>query len=185
MTRLQEQFKSEVVPQLQKELEVGHVMAVPRVEKVVVNSGFGRLVAQNPQTKGRVVEQIEKLLTLITGQKPAPRKARQSISGFKVREGEVIGFQVTLRGKRMYDFLERLIRIALPRTRDFQGIPLSGIDQGGSLTVGVKEHIVFPETTGEETKQLFGFEISIVPSTRKRSQAIALYRALGIPLQRE
>lgn len=182
---LQKKFKKEAVPLLQKELSMKNMMAVPKVEKIIVNTGFGRLVTQNLQTKDKIIDQVSRILGLITGQKVAPRRARKSIAGFKLRQGEIIGFQVTLRGKRMYEFLDRLIKIALPRTRDFRGIPLKSIDQNGNLTIGVKEHIVFPEAVLEETKQLYGFEITVVPTTRNRAQAIALYRALGIPLQRE
>jgi len=158
-------------------------MRSPRLEKIVVNCGIGRLVSANPQTKDRVLKEAAKILSLITGQKPAERRARKSISGFKLREGEVVGYVSTLRGKRMYDFLARFINVALPRTRDFRGIPLSSVDRQGNLTVGIREHIVFPEAIGEDVKQLYGLEVTLVPNLRRRNEAIRLYRELGVPLQ--
>lgn len=159
-------------------------MRKARLEKIVVNCGIGRLVAANPQTKERVLKDVEKILSRVTGQKPSERQAKKSISGFKLREGETVGYAVTLRGRRMLDFLMRFINIALPRTRDFRGIPFSSIDEGGNLTIGVREHIVFPEVAGEDVKQLYGLEVTLVPTTRRRDAAIKLYHELGVPLQK-
>jgi len=181
---LQQKYQKEVVPHLVKTLNLPNVMAAPRIEKIVLNAGIGRLVTSNPQTKEKIIGEITRILELVSGQKPAPRGAKKSIAGFKLRQGEIVGFRVTLRGKRMYDFLERLISIALPRTRDFRGIPMTSIDAKGNLTLGVREHIVFPEAAGEETKQIYGFEVTLVPIAKSRDHAVELYRALGIPLQR-
>jgi large subunit ribosomal protein L5 len=159
-------------------------MRHPRLEKIVVNCGIGRLVTANPQIKERTLADVEKILAIITGQKPAPRPAKKSISGFKVRQGEVVGYMVTLRGRRMFDFLTRMVDFALPRMRDFRGIPLSSIDSRGNLSIGFPEHVVFPEAAGEDVRQLYSLQVTIVPSTRKREEAIKLYRELGVPLQK-
>jgi large subunit ribosomal protein L5 len=156
-----------------------------RVDKVVVNCGIGRLTASNPQNKDKILADTEKILALITGQKPAPRPAKKSIAAFKVRQGETVGYAVTLRGKRMFDFISRMVNLALPRVRDFRGIPLSNVDKHGNLSIGFSEHIVFPEVAGEDVRQLYGLQVTLVPSLGKREKAIELYRAIGIPLQRE
>ena len=185
MSSLQTQFQKKIIPELQKTLGLENKMAVPRLSKIVVNSGIGRLVTSSGQNREKIMADIEKILSLITGQKPSPRRAEKSIAGFKLRQGEVVGFKVTLRGKRMYDFLERFIGIALPRSRDFRGIPLTSVDQHGNLTVGVREHIIFPEVASEDTRQLYGFEITLVPTTHNRDRAIALFRAFGVPFSKQ
>lgn len=159
-------------------------MRRPRLEKIVVNCGIGRLAAANPETRKRVLDDVEKIMALITGQKPARRPAKKSIAAFKVRRGETIGYAVTLRGRRMFDFLTRMVHAALPRVRDFRGIPLSSVDKHGNLTIGFSEHIVFPEAANEEVRQLYGFEVTLVPSVRKREDALTLYRELGIPFEK-
>ncbi len=171
-------------PSFEKYKEFIRDMRKARLEKIVVNCGIGRYVAANPQIKDRVLSDVEKILALITGQKPNPRKARKSISSFKLRKGDTIGYAVTLRGKRMFDFLTRLVNIALPRVRDFRGIPPKSIDECGNLSIGFSEHIVFPETTGEEVKQLYGLEVTFVPSIKNKKKAIELYQELGIPFQK-
>lgn len=184
MAGLQQKYKKEIVPSLVRALNLPNVMAAPRLEKIVINAGIGRLVTANPQTKEKIIAEVTKILELATGQKPVAREARKAISGFKLRQGEIVGLKVTLRGRRMYDFLERLIGIALPRTRDFRGIALTSVDDQGNLTLGIREHIVFPETVSEETKQIYGFEITLVPRAKSRDQAIELYRALGLPFEK-
>lgn len=170
---------------LAKALGVAHILALPRLEKIVVNMGVGKITAANIPQREKILEEQARILSFITGQKPAPRRARKSIAGFKVREGDIVGYVVTLRGKRMQDFLTRFFNIALPRSRDFRGIPRESVDQHGNLTVGIREHIVFPEAAGEETKHLYGMEITIVPTTRSREKALALYAALGFPFAKE
>lgn len=179
MMSLREQYKKEVVPALRAKFGMSSVMAVPRVEKVIVHTGVGRIRDEKERAE------IEKYLTLITGQKSAPRAAKKAIAAFKTRQGLVIGYQVTLRGMRMYDFLTRLIRIALPRTRDFKGIPESSFDTRGSLTIGIKEHIVFPEILGEDYRFLFGLEVTVVTTATKREEGIALLKAMGFPIRKE
>ncbi len=152
-------------------------MQAPRIEKVVVSSGVGKKRDQ------KTIDLIEDRLMRITGQKPAPRAARMSIASFKVRAGDTVGLQVTLRGARMYDFLDKLIHIALPRTRDFRGLSASAIDEMGNVTIGIKEHTIFPETSDEDVKDVFGLAITIVTNCKSKEEAEAFLRHIGIPLR--
>lgn len=154
-----------------------NIMAVPKISKVVVNVGVGRIRDQKEQ------EEVQKFITLITGQKPSPRPARQAIASFKTRRGLIVGYQVTLRATRMYDFISRLINIALPRTRDFQGIPEKSFDQKGNLTIGIKEHIVFPEMIGADFRFLFGLEATVTTTAKKREEGVELLKHLGFPIK--
>lgn len=184
MDKLKEKFEKEVVPKMMEQFGYKSKMAVPRIEKVVINTGFGRLVAGlTKQEREKISQEIAHDLALITGQKPLFTKARKSIAGFKVRKGMVIGAKVTLRGRRMYDFLERLIYIALPRTRDFRGIDPKSIDQNGNLTIGIKEHIVFSEVSSENVKRIFGFEITVSTTAKTKEEAETLFRLLGFPIK--
>ncbi len=151
-------------------------MQGPRIEKVVVSTGVGK------KRDKKQIELIEDRLAKITGQKPAPRAAKQSIASFKVREGDTVGLQVTLRGARMYDFLDKLIHIALPRTRDFRGLSAKAIDDMGNMTVGIKENTIFPETSDEDLKDVFGLAITIVTTAKSKAEAEAFFRHLGMPL---
>ena len=177
MKTLQEQYQKEVVPALRTLFGYKNVMAVPKIEKVVVNIGTGRFREDKQQTE------IQNYFAMITGQKPSARPAKRAIASFKTREGLVVGYCATLRGQRMYDFLARLVHIALPRTRDFKGIPTTSFDPSGNLTLGVKEHTIFPEMIGEDYHFLFGFEVTIVTSTRRREEGVALLKLMGFPLQ--
>lgn len=168
----------EAVPKIQKSLGVSNVMNVPRIEKIVVNTGIGRILKESEK-----ITEVLEALTSITGQKPVTTKARKSIAGFKIREGQDIGVKVTLRGARMWDFLGRVINTALPRVRDFQGIVTSSVDSGGNLNVGIKDHTVFPEIIPERVKYIFGFQITVVSTAKTREEGEVLYRALGFPLQ--
>jgi len=154
-----------------------------KLEKIVVNIGVGRLrQAQNFSDK--ILPEIEKELAEITGQKPSPRGAKKSIAGFKLRAGDIVGLKVTLRGKRMKDFLDKVIGIALPRVRDFRGIDLKKVDKSGNLSIGFREHSVFPEINLETSRVNFGIEITLVPNTVKKEEAVELYRKLGIPFKK-
>jgi len=153
------------------------------IEKIVINVGVGRL-SQQPNFEDKVLPELMKEMALIAGQKPAITKAKKSISGFKVREGQTVGLKVTLRYQRMSDFLERLIKIVFPRLRDFRGIDLKNIDSNGNLTVGLREQTVFPEINPEISKVDFGLEISIISNAKNKEEAVALYRSLGIPLKK-
>ena len=153
-------------------------MQVPKILKVVVSTGVGSF---KDKTKFKVVEDR---LARITGQKPAPRGAKVSIAGFKSRQGDTIGYQVTLRGKRMFDFLDRLVHIALPRTKDFRGISPNAADEMGNYTLGVKEHNVFPETSDEELKDVFGLAITIVTTAKSKEEVVAFLAHLGFPFKK-
>lgn len=159
-------------------LGITNVMQAPRIEKVVVSTGTGKI-----QDKGQI-ELIQDRLAKITGQKAAPRGARLSIASFKLREGDIIGYQVTLRGTRMHHFLDKFIHVALPNTRDFRGIKLTSIDEMGNITIGVPEHTIFPETADEELKNVFGLSVTIVTTAKTREAAEALLRHIGLPLQK-
>lgn len=154
-----------------------NVMASPRITKIVVSSGTGKAKDKNRN------KLVADKLALITGQKASPRSARQSIASFKLREGDVIGFQVTLRGNRMFDFLDKLIHIALPRTRDFRGLSAGAIDEMGNLTIGVKDNTIFPETADEDLKDVFGLAITIVTTAKNKKEAEAFFRHIGIPFR--
>lgn len=151
-------------------------MQGPRISKVVISSGVGK--KRDPKQ----VELIQDRLAKITGQKPAIRGARISIASFKVREGDTVGLQITLRGARMYDFLDKLIHIALPRTRDFRGLSPKAIDDMGNFTIGIKEHTIFPETSDESLKDVFGLAITIVTTAKSKPEAETFFRHLGMPL---
>lgn len=179
MPIIKEKYNKEVAPALQKKFGYKNVLAVPRFMKVVLNVGIGKLREEKEH------EEIKKILTLITGQIPAPRPAKKAIATFKTREGLIIGLKVTLRGKRMYDFLDRLVYAALPRVRDFRGLDTKFVDQGGSLNIGIREHIIFPEIIGEDVRKIFGFEVTIVTNAKTREEAIELFRASGFPLKRD
>ncbi len=164
---------------LKETLAISNVMAIPRVTKVVVSVGVGSVKDKHK------IEIIEDRLAKITGQKPSPRAAKQSIASFKLREGQVIGYQVTLRGARMYDFLDRLFNISLARTRDFRGIARESVDPMGNLTIGIKEHSIFPETADEEIKDVFGLAITIVTTAKNAEVAEKYFEYIGVPFKKE
>lgn len=161
---------------LQGDFGYTSVMQGPRITKVVVSTGVGK------KRDKKQIEIISDRLASITGQKPSPRAATISIASFKLREGEIVGLQVTLRGARMYDFVDKLIHIALPRTRDFRGLSPKAIDEMGNITVGIKENTIFPETSDEDLKDVFGLAVTIVTSAKSKAEAEAFFRHLGMPL---
>lgn len=152
-------------------------MASPRITKVIVSTGVGK-----KRDKAQLAL-VSDRLAKITGQKASPRPSKTSIAQFKMREGDIVGYQVTLRGARMYDFLDKLIHIALPRTRDFRGIPPTAIDDMGNITIGIKEHTIFPETSDEDLKDVFGVAITIVTTAKTKAEADGFFRHLGIPFR--
>ncbi len=156
-----------------------NVMQSPRIEKIVISVGTGRV-----QDKAKIAL-IQDRLALITGQKPSARPAKQSIASFKLREGDIVGYQVTLRGSRMIHFADKLIHLALPRTRDFRGLKVSAIDEMGNYTLGIKEHTIFPECGEEELKDVFSLAVTIVTTTNDKKEAEAFLRHLGLPLKKE
>ncbi len=155
-----------------------NVMQAPKIEKVIVSTGTGKIDDKQK------IALIQDRLALITGQKASPRPAKKSIAQFKLREGDIVGYQVTLRGARMHTFLDKLIHIALPQTRDFRGLKATAIDEMGNITLGLKEHTVFPETVNEELKDVFGIAITIVTSAKTKAEAEALLRHIGLPLKK-
>ena len=174
--RLKEKYFKEIVPRLKKERNYRSVMEVPRLVKIALNKGLGKAVAN----KKLLAEGIEEM-TLIAGQKAVETKAKQSISNFKLREGMSIGVRVTLRRDRMYDFLDRLISVSLPRVRDFQGISAKSFDGKGNYTLGVKEQIIFPEISIDKVTSVSGLDITFVTTAKHNEEGHALLRALGLP----
>src|SRR3989344_6907145 len=179
MSRLLEQYRKKVVPAMQKEFGIKNVMAVPKVEKVVISVGIGKIVKDE-----KTVEKIANDLAKLTGQKPVFRKAKKSIASFKVREGVNIGLMVTLRGKRMYDFMDRLISIALPRSKDFRGIDIKNFDKNGNLNLGIKESVIFPEIVYETLKDIFSLVVTVATTAKDQQKGIALLRNLGFPIRK-
>src|SRR5688572_15980738 len=162
MERLQAQFNKQFVPALQKEFDYGNVMQVPKVQKIVINVGVGKFVKD-----AKFIESIKRDIGLITGQAPVETLARKSIAGFKIRENQVVGLMVTLRGQKMYSFLDKLINVALPRVKDFRGLDPKGFDGRGNYHIGLREQIVFPEVSSDAIDHIFGLEISIVTNAGK------------------
>ena len=184
MLRLKDKYKKEVIPKMMQEFGCKNVMAVPKIEKAVVNTGFGRLIAGKTSDEQKKIQtSVLEDLALICGQRPVLTVAKKSISAFKIRQGMPIGAKVTLRGNKMYDFLERLINIALPRSRDFRGIEAKAVDKNGNLTIGVKEQTVFPEISPEKTKFIFGFEVIISTSAHNREKGLNLLKTMGFPIK--
>jgi len=184
MFKLKDKYNTEVVPEMMKRFGYKNSMTVPKIEKVVINVGFGKLIAgKTSEEQKKIQDTIIEGLSLISGQKPVFKKAKKSIATFKIREDQVIGIAVVLRKKKMSDFLERLIHVALPRLRDFQGIEVSSFDKKGNLTIGIREHIVFPEILPEKAKNIFGLEITVVTTAKTREEGIELLRLLGFPIK--
>jgi large subunit ribosomal protein L5 len=176
MPRLKEYYREQLVPTLQQELGYGNVMQVPRLEKIVVNVGLGEAL-QNAKALDAAVQDI----TTISGQKPIVTRARRSIASFKLREGNPIGVKVTLRGDRMWDFLDRLCNVALPRQRDFRGISPDSFDGRGNYSLGLREQLVFPEIDYDSIDKIRGMEITIVTTAQTDEEAYHLLRLLGMP----
>ena len=178
MSNLRETYFKELRPVLQQELEIANIMAVPKLTKVVINMGVGE--AANDK---KHLESALQNLTVISGQKPIVTKARKSVASFKIREGWPLGCKVTLRGKKMYDFIERLIKIAIPRERDFRGLNPKSFDQQGNYTFGIKEQIIFPEINYDNIDNIRGMDICINTSANNAEQAKALLKAFNFPFK--
>jgi large subunit ribosomal protein L5 len=176
--RLKERYRRELVPQLQQELGFGNPMQVPRLEKIVLNTGVGEAARDAKVLDGAVED-----LTTITGQRPVITKARKSIASFKLREGMSIGAKVTLRGDRMWEFLDRLLATALPRIRDFRGLDPSAFDGRGNFTLGITEQLVFPEIDYDKVQAVRGMDITVVTTAASDEEGLALLRALGFPFR--
>lgn len=178
MSRLKEKYEKEVVPALIKEFGYTSTMAVPRLEKVVLNMGLGEAIYNI-----KVLDNATEELSLIAGQKAVIRKAKKSIAGFKLREGMPIGCSVTLRRDKMYDFLDKLFNVALPRVRDFRGLPNKMFDGRGNCSLGIKEHIIFPEIDYDKIDKIKGLNITIVTSGKKDKEGLFLLKSLGMPFR--
>jgi large subunit ribosomal protein L5 len=178
MARLKEKYKSEIAPALAKEFDIKNPMAVPKIEKIVVNMGLGEASAN-----AKILDVASEELRAVTGQKPVITKAKKSIAAFKLRQGMNIGSMVTLRGDRMYEFLDRLISVALPRVRDFRGISGKAFDGRGNYTLGVREQLIFPEIDFNKVDKTRGMNISIVTTAKTDDQARSLLKAMGMPFR--
>jgi len=179
MARLAESYKSDVVPALIKQFGYSSPMAVPRVSKIVVNMGVGEAIQD-----GKVMDSAVEELSGITGQKPTVTRARKSIANFKLRQGMAIGCCVTLRGKRMYEFMERLMNLALPRVRDFRGVNPRGFDGRGNYTLGVRDQLIFPEVNYAKVQKVKGMNVCIVTTAKTDEESRALLAALGMPFRK-
>ena len=164
---------------LKESLHLKNAMQTPRLVKVVISNGFGSVKDK------KKIELIADRLAKITGQKPATRVTKKAIATFKTRQGDAVGYQITLRGKRMCDFLDRLNHVALPRTKDFRGLSRTSVDAMGNYTLGIKEHTIFPETADEDLKDVFGFAITIVTTSHDKKATLAFLEYIGLPLKRE
>ncbi len=178
MARLKDKYKNEIAPALAKEFGIENPMGIPKVEKIVVNMGVGEAIA-NSKVLDTAVEELKS----VTGQKPVVTKAKKSIAAFKLRQGMNIGTMVTLRGERMYEFLDRLISVALPRVRDFRGISGKAFDGRGNYTLGIREQLIFPEIDFNKVDKTRGMNISIVTTATNDEQARSLLKALGMPFR--
>lgn len=176
--RLKLRYRKDIVPALMKELGLKNPMQVPRVEKVVLNMGLGEALANN-----KLMESAIDQLGAIAGQKPVTTRSRKAIANFKLREGQIIGCMVTLRGDRMYEFLDRLISVALPRVRDFKGVSPKAFDGRGNYTLGVREQIIFPEINYDQIEKVKGLNVSIVTTARNDEHGLALLKAFGVPFK--
>ena len=180
MNRMQEKYNNEVVPALRKAFDLKNIMEVPRIAKIVVNIGMGEAL-DNP----KALESAVSDLTIITGQKPVMTKARKSIANFKLREGRLIGTKVTLRGDRMWAFLDRLMSTALPRVRDFRGVSANAFDGRGNYTLGLRDQLIFPEIEYDKIDKLRGMEVTIVTTAKNDDQARVLLQMLGMPFSKK
>jgi|SRR3989344_1103340 len=178
MMNLLQQYRKNVVPALQKEFKIANVMAVPKIVKVTINVGVGRIHKDD-----KALERIAKDIEILSGQKPVFRNIKKSIASFKIRQGVPVGISVTLRGKRMYDFIDRFINIALPRSRDFRGLDVKNFDTAGNLNVGLKESVIFPELNYENVKDIFGLQITFTTTAKTREEGVALLKNLGFPIK--
>jgi large subunit ribosomal protein L5 len=177
---IKEKYNKEVVAEMKKQFGFKSVLQVPRIEKVVINVGIGKFIKDSG-----LVTDVQKTIIAIAGQKAVMTKAKKSIAGFKTREGQEIGIKATLRGKRKWDFIEKLVRTAIPRVRDFQGIKESAVDASGNFNLGIKEHTIFPEIMAENVKNIVGFQVNITTTAKNHAEGLALFRLLGFPFKKD
>lgn len=179
MNRLQVKYNEEIKPALMNEFKFDNVMQLPKLDKIVINMGLGKAV-----TNAKIIDDAVEEMTLIAGQKPVVTKAKKSIATFKLREGMQIGVKVTLRGEKMYNFLDKLVSIALPRVRDFRGVSDKAFDGRGNYTFGIKEHLVFPEIEFDKVNMVKGMDITVVTTAKTDDEAKALLKAFGVPFKK-
>ena len=179
IARLQKMYKEEIVPALFKDLGLSNIMEVPKIDKIIINIGVGEAVSN-----AKLLDAAMNDLKILSGQQPIARAAKKSEAGFKLREGQKIGAKVTLRKEKMYEFLDRLITVALPRVRDFEGISKKGFDGRGNYTLGIREQIVFPEIEIDRVDKIFGLGITIVSTAKTDEEGFALLSAFGMPFQK-
>ncbi|REL23957.1 50S ribosomal protein L5 [Rhodohalobacter sp. SW132] len=177
--RLYTQYKKEIVDKLMDEFKYDNIMGVPKLKKIIINVGYGNAI-----NDAKTLDVITENIGIITGQKAVKTKAKKSVSNFKLREGQEIGAKVTLRGKIMFEFLDRLINLALPRTRDFQGVPNKSFDGRGNYTMGIKEHTIFPEIDVDKASTVHGMDVSFVTSAETDEEAFALLKHMGMPFKK-
>jgi large subunit ribosomal protein L5 len=175
---IKEKYQKDVIPEMQKQFGYSNRHQVPKIDRAIINVGVGKLLKDPKQ-----IDDIEEALRSISGQKPIRTKAKISIAGFKTRQGMEIGVKVTLRGKRMWDFLNKLVNVTLPRIRDFRGIKKSSIGQAGNINIGIKEHLVFPEIIPENVRNVFSLQVTITNSANSRREGEKLFRLLGFPIE--
>lgn len=180
---LHKKYNTEIKTKMKDKFGYKNLLEAPVLEKVAINVGLGRM-SQQSSFSDKLLPEIIKDLASITGQKPAETRAKKSIAGFKMRQGQIVGLKVTLRKKKMFDFMDKLINVVLPRVRDFRGINLKNIDKKGNLSLGFKENVVFPEINTETQKIDFGLEVTMVVRAENREEAIELYRQMGLPLKK-
>jgi len=180
MNTLQKKFNEEIVPAFMKEFGYKNVMQVPKIEKVSVNVGLSQ-AGENKE----FIKDIEDDLKLIIGQAPVATIAKKSIAGFKTRQGQKIGIRATLRGKKMWDFIYRLVGASLPRIKDFRGLETKSFDKDGNFSIGIKEHLIFPEISTDDIRNIFGFQVNISTKVNNREEGIALLRMLGFPIKKD
>lgn len=178
-SRLHEKYVKEVRPALKEKFDIANSMAIPKITKVTINSGIN---ARNSDS--HLVEVVESTIARITGQKPVRTKASKAISAFKVRENMVVGVSATLRGQKMYDFLDKLVSISIPRIRDFRGLAVKNVDKQGNLNLGFKEHTVFPEIKADELEKVHGLQISITTTAGNYDRGLELFKLMGFPFQK-
>ena len=174
---IKEKYSKEAIQTMKEKFAFKNALQVPRIQKVVVNAGIGKFIKDS-----NMIKDIVSSMEVITGQKAVLTKSRLSSAGFKIREGLEVGVKVTLRGRRMWDFLDRLVAASIPRIKDFQGIKNSSVDSNGNLNIGLKEHIIFPEIMAENVKNIFGLQVIVVTNAKEREEGLELFRILGFPI---
>jgi len=177
-TRLKEKYLKEVVPKMKEDFGYKNIMAVPKIEKVIINVGLGKIIRDNKDELNKISKEIEN----IAGQKPVITKAKKAISNFKTRIGMPVGLMVTLRGARMYEFLDRMTNIAIPQIRDFRGLNKKSFDGNGNYSIGIKEHIIFPEVNKENIGTIFSLEVNIATTAKTDKEAYELLKGIGLPI---